>query len=644
MQKAGFPRRLDHRSLKDRGIALEPDVPIGPTKVLRGGATQPVETKALERIRAVRTEAKMANLQRFVADPDFVLTQLTRTQATFTRRDVAAFLFRYAAITNQDDPALFNGLLARVMASRAVTPLGADADGHMRFSTQAMISCEAAMQASARHLARQQIGRVPVRANGRLSVEQQAAAHHVLSAGNFSAIVGYAGTGKTTLLADVRAQLAAQNYRVRGATLAAVAAKNLSDQAGIESQTVARLLRNWNNRDEQGQRDPIDPLRAGDALIIDEAGMIGARDMAALLAAAEAVNAKVILVGDAQQLQSIDSGAAFRTLVENEGAARLETIRRQESAWMREATKDLAQGRVEAAVAAYDAAGHVRGAENRDQAIDGLIDQWSQERRRDRSQLILAHSRADVATLNHAARERLHEANALGRDVEIGITRYARHDPDSQEIVSDVATFAAGDRILFGKNDQRLGVQNGTLGTARHVSENRMTVALDDGRELSFDPHQYGFIDHGYAMTTHKAQGATVDRTYVLATSERWDAHMAYVALSRHRETTTLHYDREAFGDQAGLAQALARARPNESTLDYDSARTALLEAADHYARQAGERPIARPIAARNFDDITPREKDLEDQARALLAARAARLDRERQPPTREALQELERE
>ncbi len=78
----------------------------------------------------------------------------------------------------------------------------------------------------------------------------------------------------------------------------------------------------------------------------------------------------------------------------------------------------------------------------------------------------------------------------------------------------------------------------------------------------------YAAVDHGYATTIHKAQGATVDRAYVLA-SETMDRHLAYVAMTRHRESATLYAGREEFRDLGALSARLSRARAKETTLDY---------------------------------------------------------------------------
>jgi hypothetical protein len=158
--------------------------------------------------------------------------------------------------------------------------------------------------------------------------------------------------------------------------------------------------------------------------------------------------------------------------------------------------------------------------------------------------------------LNRAARERLHEQRELGTDVAVRTERGVRE-------------FADNDRILFLKNERDLGVKNGSLGQVEKVEPDRLAVRLDDGRRISVDLKTYAHIDHGYAATVHKTQGMTVDRTHVLATPGL-DAHASYVALSRHRDGTALHYGRDDLADEAALRHTLARERPKDMALDYE--------------------------------------------------------------------------
>jgi Ti-type conjugative transfer relaxase TraA len=286
-----------------------------------------------------------------------------------------------------------------------------------------------------------------------------------------------------------------------------------------------------------------------DVLVIDEAGMIGTRQLERVLSAAERAGAKVVLVGDPEQLQAIEAGAAFRSVTERHGWAEITEIRRQHEDWQRDATRALATGRTGEAVHAYEARGMVAVAETREQAREALVERWDAQRVADPDQtrIILTHTNAEVRDLNLAARDRLRDAGELGEDVRVSAERGARE-------------FASGDRIMFLKNERGLGVKNGTLGKIEQVSPERLAVRLDDGRQVAFDLKDYAHVDHGYAATIHKSQGVTVDRAHVLATPGM-DRHSAYVALSRHRDGVQLHYGRDDFADQRQLVRTLGRER-----------------------------------------------------------------------------------
>ncbi|MGN6376318.1 MAG: hypothetical protein ACTHMG_12305 [Sphingomonas sp.] len=149
----------------------------------------------------------------------------------------------------------------------------------------------------------------------------------------------------------------------------------------------------------------------------------------------------------------------------------------------------------------------------------------------------------------------LRQSGELGDEVELSVPRGER-------------SFAAGDRVMFLRNERSLEVKNGTLGTIERVDAISMTVATDAGREVRFDLRDYNDIDHGYAATIHKAQGMTVDRVHVLATPGM-DRHAAYVALSRHRDRVDLHYGHDDFADHTRLARALSRERGKDMASDY---------------------------------------------------------------------------
>ena len=547
--------RIDHRSLEAQGIALEPQSQIGaPAQRIEGEGIEAADRAEMHR------EIAHNNGARIIADPSIALDAITHQQSTFTRRDMAMFAHRHSDGIDQ-----FNEVMGAMRGAPDLVELGRDERGEDRFTTRDMIETEQRLHRAAEVMAekeRHEVGdrdreTALARAEARglvLSGEQAEALAHITDGRDLGVVVGYAGTGKSAMLGVAREAWEAAGYEVRGVALSGIAAENLESGSGIAARTIASLEHGWG----QGR----DVLTSRDVLVIDEAGMVGTRQLERVLSHAAEAGAKVVLVGDPQQLQSIEAGAAFRSIFERHGGAEIGEVRRQREDWQRDATRDLATGRTGDAIHAYDSHGMLHEAASRERARDDLIDRWDRDRQAspDRSRIILTHTNDEVRALNEAARERMREAGDLGDDVRLVVERGERG-------------FASGDRVMFLQNERGLGVKNGTLGTIEQVSTQSITVLTDDGRSVGFDLKDYDRIDHGYAATIHKAQGMTVDRTHVLATPGL-DAHGSYVALSRHRDSMDLHYGRDDFADENRLVRTLSRDRAKDMASDYEPAQS----------------------------------------------------------------------
>ena len=541
--------RVDHRSLQAQGIALEPQDKIGPAASRMG--ERGLEAERIEEHRAVAQR----NGARIIANPPVALDAITHSQATFTGRDLAMFVHRHS-----DGKGQFDLAISAVRGSPDMIALGKDGRGEDRFTSRAMIDTEQRLQRASELMAErnrhrvEEIGRegALARAGERglvLSGEQRAAFQHVTDGSGLSVVVGYAGTGKSAMLGVAREAWESAGYTVRGAALSGIAAEGLENGSGIASRTIASLENQW------GQGREL--LTSRDVLVIDEAGMVGTRQMERVLSHAADAGAKIVLVGDPQQLQAIEAGAGFRSIHERHGGVEVSEVRRQHDGWQQDATRHLATGRTGLAIHAYGERDMVHAAETREAARVALIDRWDRDRQASPGDtwIILTHTNGEVRELNEAARGRMHDAGQLGNDVSIKAERGER-------------AFASGDRIMFLRNERGLGVRNGTLGTVERASAQSMAVRTDDGRSVAFDTKDYAEIDHGYAATIHKAQGMTVDRAHVLATPGM-DSHGAYVALSRHRDGVALHYGRDDFADQSKLVRTLSRERGKDMASDY---------------------------------------------------------------------------
>jgi Ti-type conjugative transfer relaxase TraA len=562
LARAGHAIRIDHRTLEAQGSGLEPGRKIGVGRDRQTDAALP--RHIAERV-AAQEKVAQENGVAILADPTLALRALTHQRATFTERDIAKFLHTRTLGAEQ-----FQAAMLKVTTSAQLVALGKDDWGRTRYSTREMLDAERDLLLRTKVMAGQSAHGVAASrqasalSQGTLSAEQEKAFRHLTGQGDLKAVVGVAGSGKSTLLAAARTAWEAEGFTVKGAALSGIAAENLQQASGIRSRTLASY--------EYGWKQDRDTLGRKDVLVIDEAGMIGTQQLERMVAAAQRAQAKVVLVGDPEQLQAIEAGAAFRGVVGQVGMVELTQVRRQQESWAREATQQLASGRTGEALQAYDLRGALVAAPTREAAQQQLLAGWSQDRRArpDESRLILAYTREAVRDLNDQARELLRGEGRLAGGQTVQTTRGARE-------------FAAGDRILFLRNEKSLGVKNGTLGTVERVGSGALQVRLDgpDETRVAVETKDYADFDHGYAATVHKSQGATVDRTYVLA-SHYFDRHTSYVALSRHRESATLFYAQDEFAAPAAsgatadsaearrqLEHTLSRARPKELAHDY---------------------------------------------------------------------------
>ena len=430
-----------------------------------------------------------------------------------------------------------------------------------------------------------------------LSDEQRAAlAYLTKDSGDFGLVSGIAGSGKTFLLEAARESWEAQGYKVIGACVAAKAAQGLEEGAGIKSTTVARLGWEWERGfdrlevseqwarkvewlhatwqiDSRTRRELLAPLEVSNSklgnawqyatwqvsksqkelldkqierrerfeldqntvLVIDEAGMLGTKGMATLLAQARKSGAKIVGIGEERQLPAVEVGGPFGSLLNrqrtphqsapHQSAPQLSQIIRQKEAWQREAVKNLAEGNAERALRAYQERGCVTIADTREAAQKALIEKWASAGvKAPEKHVIFAGTRAEVQALNRRAQAARQRAGKLGfRAVRVaGETIYEK------------------DRVLFTKNSAVLGVQNGTNGTVKAVDtrQQTLTVKLDNGVETLISLRDYSAVTLGYALTTHKAQGITVQHSYILCGGPMTSRELTYVQASRARSQT----------------------------------------------------------------------------------------------------------
>ncbi len=547
------------------------------------------------------TGRQLQNARAFHPETEALLVarEVTENASTFDRRDV---LQAWAALRGQGaQVADLEHLADRLLTGPAVIRISGD--GHdARFTTPELLTLERELldDASQRHdagvalVARAQVDRV-IEARGTLSDEQAALVHGLTGEGSGVQIVrAPAGTGKTFALEAAREAWEQGGHRVFGAALSARAASELQSQAGIDSTTIARL---------RGDLDRGHALRAGDVLVVDEAGMVGTRDLHALSRHAAETAAKLVLVGDDRQLPEIAAGGAFRAIAARQGALELTEVRRQRHTWDREALQALRDGEIEHWANAYREHGRIVARPIAHSVRCQLVsDWWNATQQPGVDAVMIAHRRADVAELNDRARTLAQAAGQLGKE----------------EVIAGDRAFSAGDRIVCERNDRKTDLVNGARGQVTAVDPERstLTLRLDDGREVqpSDDYLNGGHLAHGYALTAHKAQGATVDRAFVLGSDELY-REWGYTALSSHRDEARFY-----LVSPGSTERNLPNPEPGPDVIT------------ERLVSMLGDSRIQR-LATDQLEPATPAE----DQERQTLVASMLKLDREKRHAAEEA-------
>lgn len=465
------------------------------------------------------------------------------------------------------------------------------------------------------HLARAGLG------SAALTVGQRAAAELILTTRNrVVAVQGLAGTGKTHMLRTVNAK-AGKPWRITGLAPSAAAAREL-EGAGIHAQTIAAFVaRNGGGLD------------ANTLVVLDEAGMVSARDMQSVMVAVEKANARLVLVGDTQQLKAVEAGKPFAQL---QGAgmtvARMSDIQRQTDAVLRQAVQHAASGQVRISLGLLTSRiAEVAHASDRHTQIGRHYVSLQPEQRADT--LIVAGTNAARASINSEVR---HQLGLTGTGM--GVTILERQDMTQAQLKSSLS-YAAGDVVQAQRHYESLGLKRGDLARVVTTAPGCITLRREDGadvpwrpttmpnvaiyreavRELSvgdrvrFTANDYGskvingdtgtvktlkgddgclhiekadgalvkldssralHLDHGYCTTVHAAQGQTCERVLVDADikSAMSSESLYYVAISRARSEVAIYTD-----DKELLPEAMARS--DEKTAALELNRTAVISA-----------------------------------------------------------------
>lgn len=479
-----------------------------------------------ESIRALQRPLTLPSIASIL---DGVLARLIEQNSFFSDRQ---FLRRTLEVSQATGLSASHVLTAVGEKLRTLVPLGIH-EGRPLYTTREIMDMEEKLfhiATRGRFRREHQVAesKIPKTAKSLSPSQLEALRHVVCTPGDVSVIQGLAGTGKSSLLRVAAESWRRAGFRVLGAAYSGKAADSLAESADITSHTVDRLLFQWAKNESA-----IKPLGKDSILVVDEAGMLDTQKLLSLVKITQRQGAKLVLVGDEKQLPPIAAGAPFAELGRVLGRAELSDIQRQKNVLLRLVVEQLAGGNVRKALSWLNHDRLLRLHESPDAARDSLVQDWYKSGNPKRS-IMLAATQEEVLDLNKRAQGI--RAKGLGAVLPM--------------FWMNGVSFRIGDRVLFGRNDRLLGVRNGTLGELQAFNpfSRIATVALDGGKTAYVPIDKYRKLNLGYCLTTHKAQGTTVDRTFVLWSDFMQSRELTYVQASRSRYSTQFYLTREQAG------------------------------------------------------------------------------------------------
>ncbi|WP_444876255.1 MobF family relaxase [Agromyces albus] len=365
---------------------------------------------------------------------------------------------------------------------------------------------------------------------GALADDQREALERIVGSGRVvDVLVGPAGAGKTTAMNALRRAWVQVHggASVIGLAPSAAAAHVLAEDLGIATENLAKW---WHDHQAHGET-----LRPGQLVIVDEASLAGTLPLDRVATLAAQAGAKVLLVGDPAQLQSVDAGGAFALLVhDRRDAPELVDVHRFVNEWEKAASLGLRRGDPES-VDRYLAHGRVREGDT-DAMAEAAYLAWRADARAGRATVLISDSNDAVATLNQRARTEL--------------ILDGRIDALREVDLHDGTRAAIGDTIITRRNDRQLRagrrwVRNGDRWTVCAVHRNgSLEVRRPEQRWGSTVvlPAEYvrQHVELGYAVTSYRAQGITTDTAHVVAAPGMTRENF-YVAMTRGREANTAY-------------------------------------------------------------------------------------------------------
>lgn len=540
------------------------------------------------------------------------LDYATENKAIIRQQDIDKAAFESASWTGRSDSReLAQAARNEVVAVQKIEPEKAFDDrarpAPQLYTTENMIKMEKQIIEQARAISQKDTHSLPATVIEKAAVsfkekngfdlsQEQLKAVYDLCQRDLGVLVGNAGTGKSTALEAVRTAYEGAGYTVVGAAPSGKAAAGLESGSGIESKTIDKLLFEIENG-----KIALNPKTA---LVLDEAGMVDSRKMSGIVSACEASGAKLILSGDEKQLQPVGAGNTFSHLQNETLAATLTEIHRQRDGDDKQAVQAMSRGDAAAALAHHIDKGRVTIERGDKTAIKTTVEKYIEAAAKVGAPqaVMLASTNAQVGSLNSQAHKSLCEAGKVTNITEF--QTLVEFDKSNHQTESKPIEIGENSRMVCTKNNKDTGLRNGDTFTVERVSysESKIEITVDrTGERIQIEPAKL-HLENGYALTTHKAQGLTVDKAIVLG-GMNTSRELSYVQSSRARESTEFVFSRKDIGQfqksltkdtgeqskdavkskttmerLADVCKQMSTSKPTPTTLDYERKDSAQIE------------------------------------------------------------------
>jgi hypothetical protein len=401
-----------------------------------------------------------------------------------------------------------------------------------------------------------------------LSDEQELALLVLTGPERMNVLVGPAGTGKGVVIdAAVRAEQLAGHETLGIAVSGSTAERLGNDSPALSGSTLtldALIARANRGRVHVGPDTTI---------FLDEAGMADHQRLDTLTELVERTGAKLIAVGDGQQLPSIGPGGMFDRLSQHAPTVELGTIYRTTDPAEQKAWQALRAGEPERAMAHYHARGQLHMTDTRDQAAENAVQAWAK--------LTRNHPIRQVALITDASNTEIDRLNARAQHL-----RAQRHELGAREIELDSVHYGLREHDLIAFIAQhhpprQARVENGSRGEITRIDQDgNLTVRLDGSdRQITLAGAELDSLRLAYAQHVYRQQGATVDHAVVLTGGWQTSKESAYVQASRARNSTNWHLARDQLGQEgqdpdriSRLANRMTNSRAHEPSIAYEEA------------------------------------------------------------------------